>query len=534
MVILPPSHRMSTILKAWKLPSVPTATHSNDHLRRQLRYEDDKRAYDEAAARHRDYHAQLTTYTTRLASYTSDIAAWRIADRRALAILLATIPSSLKRELSPTSSSHLWQLLVDLFDRQDIATLYALIKDFGSITMDSTAGAAAFTRRVLDLARRLAALGALFSSPTPGSFLSWFHVVRGATFRFSTLYPALPACPGRYIWRNDMPEPKLLSPTGPSPQPAILPNLSFSPTCHSPQPVILPNLPFSPTCHSPQPVILPNLPFSPTCHSPQPVILPNLPFSPTCHSPQPAILPNLPILPCRLCSPHSPTSSIPPRQRPPLHTPSPPPPLHPPSPPSLSTPPLHPPLSTPPLHPPLSTPPLHPPSPPPLSTPPLHPPSPPPLSNPPSPTPLSNPPLQTTLQANQATLSFLASLLHVNSSCASLPASSRPSLTWTRPSNAPPSPRRRKRFDKTEGTGLFAREERETAERETAEAQTGEGGVGGSEGDGLTNQEQPPHPWGCIPELPAVDWPKLRWRFDWSTFTIHATSDRKPLAVRAW
>ncbi|CAI5985612.1 unnamed protein product [Closterium sp. NIES-64] len=134
----------------------------NDHLRRQLRYEDDKRAYDEAAARHRDYHAQLTTYTTRLASNTSDIAAWRIADRRALAILLATIPSSLKRELSPTSSSHLWQLLVDLFDRQDIATLYALIKDFGSITMDSTAGAAAFTRRVLDLARRLAALGVTY------------------------------------------------------------------------------------------------------------------------------------------------------------------------------------------------------------------------------------------------------------------------------------------------------------------------------------------------------------------------------------
>ncbi|CAI5972566.1 unnamed protein product [Closterium sp. NIES-64] len=137
----------------------------NDHLRRQLRYEDDKRAYDEAAARHRDYHAQLTTYTTRLASYTSDIAAWRIADRRALAILLATIPSSLKRKLSPTSSSHLWQLLVDLFDRQDIATLYALIKDFGSITMDSTAGAAAFTRRVLDLARRLAALGKSFATP---------------------------------------------------------------------------------------------------------------------------------------------------------------------------------------------------------------------------------------------------------------------------------------------------------------------------------------------------------------------------------
>ncbi|CAI5503949.1 unnamed protein product, partial [Closterium sp. Naga37s-1] len=38
-----------------------------------------------------------------------------------------------------------------------------------------------------------------------------------------------------------------------------------------------------------------------------------------------------------------------------------------------------------------------------------------------------------------ATGSFLASLLHVNSSCASRPASSRPSLTWTRPSTPTPS-----------------------------------------------------------------------------------------------
>ncbi|CAI5994160.1 unnamed protein product [Closterium sp. NIES-65] len=130
-------------------------TSLNDHLRRQLRYDDDKRTYDSATARHREYQAQLATYTTRLATYTTDIVAWCIADRRALAILLATIPSSLKRELSPTSSSH-------LFDRQDIATLYALIKEFGSIIMDSTAGAAAFTCRVLDLARRLAALGVVY------------------------------------------------------------------------------------------------------------------------------------------------------------------------------------------------------------------------------------------------------------------------------------------------------------------------------------------------------------------------------------
>ncbi|CAI5483313.1 unnamed protein product, partial [Closterium sp. Yama58-4] len=132
--------------------------------------------------------------------------------------------------------------------------------------------------------------------------------------------------------------------------------------------------------------------------------------------------------------------------------------------------------------------------------------------------------------ANQATLAFLASLLHVNSSCASLPASSRPALTWTRPSNArsysPPGP---KHFDRVEGTGLFAREE-----QKMVEAQAGGGGMKGIEGGVLTNQEQPARPWSCVPELPAVDWPKLRWRFDWSTFTIVATSDRKPLAVRGW
>ncbi|CAI5513980.1 unnamed protein product [Closterium sp. Naga37s-1] len=142
--------------------------------------------------------------------------------------------------------------------------------------------------------------------------------------------------------------------------------------------------------------------------------------------------------------------------------------------------------------------------------------------------------------ANQATLSFLASLLHVNSSCAPLPASSRPSLTWTRPSNACSySPPRPKHFDRVEGTGLFVREERKMGDeegepRKAAEAQAGGEGREGTEGDALTNQEQPTHPWVCVPELPAVDWPRLRWRFDWSTFTILATSDRKPLAVRAW
>ncbi|CAI5938840.1 unnamed protein product [Closterium sp. NIES-65] len=133
-------------------------TNLQEHLRLQLRYEDDRRIYDEAAARYNTYLEDLDTYTAELADYTTKINAWRVADRRALAILLATILSSLKRELSPTSSSHLWRLLVDLFDRQDVATLYTLIKEFGTLSMDSTSGAAAFTCRVLDLARRLATL----------------------------------------------------------------------------------------------------------------------------------------------------------------------------------------------------------------------------------------------------------------------------------------------------------------------------------------------------------------------------------------
>ncbi|CAI7788604.1 unnamed protein product [Closterium sp. NIES-54] len=148
-------------------PSSETAirtyrTNLQEHLRQQLRYDDEKRIYDDAAARYSKYQEDLDTYTADLADYTMKITAWRVADRRALAILLATIPSSLKRELSPTSSSHQWRLLVDLFNRQDVATLYALIKEFSTLSMDSTSGATAFTRRVLDLARRLAALDVVY------------------------------------------------------------------------------------------------------------------------------------------------------------------------------------------------------------------------------------------------------------------------------------------------------------------------------------------------------------------------------------
>ncbi|CAI7849744.1 unnamed protein product [Closterium sp. NIES-53] len=137
-------------------------TNLQEHLRQQLHYEDEKCIYDDAAARYSKYQEDLHSYTADLAEYTTKISAWRVADRRALAILLATVPSSLKRELSPTSSSHQWRLLVDLFDRQDVATLYALIKEFGTLSMDSTPGVAAFTRRVLDLARRLAAIDVVY------------------------------------------------------------------------------------------------------------------------------------------------------------------------------------------------------------------------------------------------------------------------------------------------------------------------------------------------------------------------------------
>ncbi|CAI5984524.1 unnamed protein product [Closterium sp. NIES-64] len=164
---LPPGDPLTFALNGNDPQSSETAirtyrTNLQEHLRLRLRYGDNRRIYDDAGARYNKYQEDLDTYTAELADYTTKITAWWVADRHALAILLATIPSSLKRELSPTSSSHMWRLLVDLFDRQDIATLYALIKEFGTLSMDSTSGAAAFTRRVLDLAQRLATLDVVY------------------------------------------------------------------------------------------------------------------------------------------------------------------------------------------------------------------------------------------------------------------------------------------------------------------------------------------------------------------------------------
>ncbi|GJP65650.1 hypothetical protein CLOP_g22518 [Closterium sp. NIES-67] len=152
-----------------------------DHVRQQLLFEASRAEHDAATAAYNTYQAALAEYVSRERAYITDLAAWRVADRRALTILLATIPPTLKRELAPTSSSHLWRLLTDLYDRQDVATLYSLIKEFQSLTMDSTTGAAAFTRRVLDLARRLAALGVPYPDP-----VLCCHLLEGLTSAFDT------------------------------------------------------------------------------------------------------------------------------------------------------------------------------------------------------------------------------------------------------------------------------------------------------------------------------------------------------------
>ncbi|GJP60544.1 hypothetical protein CLOP_g17787 [Closterium sp. NIES-67] len=152
-----------------------------DHVRQQLLFEASSAEHDAATAAYNTYQAALAEYVRRERAYITDLAAWRVADRRALTILLATIPPTLKRELAPTSSSHLWRLLTDLYDRQDVATLYSLIKEFQSLTMDATTGAAAFTRRVLDLARRLAALGVPYPDP-----VLCCHLLEGLSPAFDT------------------------------------------------------------------------------------------------------------------------------------------------------------------------------------------------------------------------------------------------------------------------------------------------------------------------------------------------------------
>ncbi|CAI5513984.1 unnamed protein product, partial [Closterium sp. Naga37s-1] len=140
-----------------------------------------------------------------------------------------------------------------------------------------------------------------------------------------------------------------------------------------------------------------------------------------------------------------------------------------------------------------------------------------------------------TFQAYDASISFLASLLHVNSSCASLPASSRPSLTWTRPTNPTPSslvPHTTSTSSDSPSSHTPHTPHSPHTPQLSSLPDAEAAAVGAAVGAAVAAAQNPP--WECVPELPAVDWPQLRWRFDWPTFTIHATSDRKPLAVRAW
>ncbi|GJP30529.1 hypothetical protein CLOM_g3789 [Closterium sp. NIES-68] len=145
--------------------------------------------------------------------------------------------------------------------------------------------------------------------------------------------------------------------------------------------------------------------------------------------------------------------------------------------------------------------------------------------------------IQMSQWAYDASISFLSSLLHANSSCASLPASSRPSLTWTRPTTPTTATTPTTPTTPTTASSLNLQPSSNTP---TTRAFLSDlphvgstSGFQDAEAAAVAAAVQPT-PWGCVPKLPAVDWPQLRWRFDWPTFTIHATSDRKPLAVRAW
>ncbi|CAI7876177.1 unnamed protein product [Closterium sp. NIES-54] len=68
-------------------------------------------AHANATARMLSYAQDEKDYAEELRKFHKDVAAWRVADRRALAIIFSCIPSHLKRDLRPTSSSGLWKTL---------------------------------------------------------------------------------------------------------------------------------------------------------------------------------------------------------------------------------------------------------------------------------------------------------------------------------------------------------------------------------------------------------------------------------------
>ncbi|CAI5995703.1 unnamed protein product [Closterium sp. NIES-65] len=74
-------------------------------------------AHEAATAKLAGFKAISEAYSTNLCKHHSDIAAWRIADRRALTVIFSCVPSSLKRDLRPPSSPALWKSLSSQYDR---------------------------------------------------------------------------------------------------------------------------------------------------------------------------------------------------------------------------------------------------------------------------------------------------------------------------------------------------------------------------------------------------------------------------------
>ncbi|CAI5982157.1 unnamed protein product [Closterium sp. NIES-65] len=142
----------------------------NTYNRLRDTYTLQREAHRVAEAAHADATARLLSYAQHEKDYAEelrkihkDVAAWRIADRRALAIIFSCIPSHLKRDLRPTSSSGLWKTLSTQYDRQDLRSLLALFRKFQDITLDSSPTAAAYTRRLIDTAQRLNDRGIVIS-----------------------------------------------------------------------------------------------------------------------------------------------------------------------------------------------------------------------------------------------------------------------------------------------------------------------------------------------------------------------------------
>ncbi|CAI5994621.1 unnamed protein product [Closterium sp. NIES-64] len=70
----------------------------------------------------------------------------------------------------------LWRALNDLYDRRDMASLHALYHDFNAISLDNCTGAADYTCRLNNTARRLRERGATIDDP----LLIW-RILEGLT-----------------------------------------------------------------------------------------------------------------------------------------------------------------------------------------------------------------------------------------------------------------------------------------------------------------------------------------------------------------